>query len=335
MCVCVCVWVCVCVSKSYPSHSIPDLGGCNRSVSDSCSYFLWSNLHHLHEDWFPIIFNMPPGTMISLNFSKRKCFCHCATKARGGMVFPWSLATADLGTNGITIKKKLLMEEAKMETKGTQKWAGDIHLMESSRVMSGSVPPLMCVSSHHQDLRNFKNQHLFYRISYQQNLPASSYSRLFCFWLFTELRSEILDQTGSTRRAKALLLWSYSSKGPPKWSGFILWRLWISSARLTVATQVISSLIPLSPLLSSACGVTRQTKKLFQISECWTSSELGSFFFFDIKRLRLWKRLVSVSDKRFGVFFFFAVVFHRKLLEDSCLCRASPRPPASTQPRLP
>lgn len=55
------------------------------------------------------------------------------------------------------------MEEAKMEkrrvieTKVTQKWIDDIHLLESSGVVSESVPPLMCVSSHQQDLRNFKN----------------------------------------------------------------------------------------------------------------------------------------------------------------------------------
>lgn len=40
----------------------------------------------------------------------------------------------------------------------------------------------------------------------------------------------------------------------------------MSAMRPTVVTQVISSLIPLSLLFSSACGVTRQTKRCFRFS---------------------------------------------------------------------
>lgn len=185
------------------------------------------------------------------------------------------------------------MEEAKMETrrvietKATQKWIDDIHLLESSGVVSESVPPLMCVSSHHQDLRNFKNQHSFYKINYQPNLPASSHYRLFCFTL-TFHRAEIrrfwikLGALGRGKVGKLSVLALLFYLNPVQEKGHHIIMIHPletvnvgNEANCCNSSDQLSYSTVSSFFLSLWSDPTN--KKVFQIFECWTSDELGFF----------------------------------------------------------
>ena len=130
-------------------------------------------------------------------------------------------------------------------------------LMESFGVVS--VPPLICVASHHQSLRRFKNQHYFFKTCL-----------LLILCLFTALRSEFLDQNGSVTAC---------SKTTGSFTVSTLTKLWFSWAKYKKKKNETVTFKIIWQMTIQAAGCQHhhlQTHFLLQLWSC-ALSEVAQF----------------------------------------------------------